>query len=286
MQPIKIALIGAVFFSAAAQVAAADSVTIGTNNWAENVAVSNMWQQLLAEKNIDVELSEISKPLLFGGLASGDIDLFLEVWIPSDQTYVDRYSQDVELHETWYDNARDTLVVPSYVEGIDSVADLAEREEDFTYQGQPTIFGIGPGATISDETDAAIEHYMPSYRQLGSSESAMLTQLRSAIDEQAPIAVTLWQPHWAFAEWDLKILDDPAGIFASNQQIKWVSRSGFADDEPQVAKMLDAWHMTPEQLSTLMLEIENTGDADEGAAQWIDDNRELVEGWLAADDNG
>lgn len=286
MQPIKIALIGAVFFSAAAQVAAADSVTLGTNNWAENVAVSNMWQQLLAEKNIDVELSEISKPLLFGGLASGDIDLFLEVWIPSDQTYVDRYSQDVELHETWYDDARDTLVVPSYVEGIDSVADLAEREEDFTYQGQPTIFGIGPGATISDETDAAIEQYSLPFRQLSSSETAMLAQLEEAYRRKEPIALTLWQPHWVFAKYDLKILDDPKGALVSGQQVKWLAEKGFDESHPGVAAMLDAWHMTPEQLSTLMLEIEKTGDPDQGAAQWIDDNRELVDGWLAADDDG
>ena len=286
MQPIKTALIGAVFCSAAAQVAAADSITIGTNNWAENIAVSHLWQLLLEEQGIDATLKEVSKPLLFGGLAEGDIDVSLEFWLPSDNSYLTPYKDRIELHGTWYDDALDALVVPAYIDDIDTVADLKAHAEAFEYQGQPTIFGIEPGSAIYEETETAIEQYSLPFRQLSSSETAMLAQLEEAYRRKEPIALTLWQPHWVFAKYDLKILDDPKGALVSGQQVKWLAEKGFDESHPGVAAMLDAWHMTPEQLSTLMLEIEKTGDPDQGAAQWIDDNRELVDGWLAADDDG
>jgi len=76
------------------------------------------------------------------------------------------------------------------------------------------------------------------------------------------------------------VLKDSRKIYGAGEQIKWVSHQGFADSHPDVAKMFNAWHMTPEQLSQLMLTIEKAGDPDEGAAQWIDENRKLVDGWL------
>jgi glycine betaine/proline transport system substrate-binding protein len=284
MSPIRLLLAGAslAMIGIAPASAAGNPVTIGTNNWAENIAISHMWQQLLGEKGYDVTLNEVSKPILFGGLAEGDIDISLEVWLPSDNSFVKPYSDRIDLHGTWYDDALDALVVPSYVDDIHSVADLKNHADDFVYQGDSTIFGIEPGSTIADETDTAIEQYDLPFRQLSSSESAMMAQLKEAYREKQPIAVTLWQPHWAFAEYDLKILDDPKKTFSAGEQIKWVSHHGFGDDNPELKAMLDAWHMTPEQLSRLMLEIENAGDPDKGAAQWIADNRDLVDGWLVA----
>ncbi|NRB55222.1 MAG: glycine betaine ABC transporter substrate-binding protein [Salinicola sp.] len=286
MSPFKNLLVGGGLLIAGMSMSAVSAantpITIGTNNWAENIAISHMWQQLLGEKGFDVSLSEVSKPILFGGLAAGDIDISLEVWLPSDNSFVEPYSDRIDLHGTWYDDALDALVVPSYVDDINSVADLERHAEDFEYQGEPTIFGIEPGSTIADETDAAIEQYQLPFRQLSSSESAMMAQLKEAYREKQPVAVTLWQPHWAFAEYDLKILDDPKKTFSAGEQIKWVSHHGFGDDNPGLKAMLDAWHMTPEQLSQLMLEIEKTGDPDKGAAQWIAANRDLVDGWLAA----
>lgn len=282
MQSFKTILAGAMLCGIAGQALAADSITIGTNNWAENIAISHLWQQLLDEKGRDVTLSEVSKPVLFGGLAEGDIDVSLEVWLPSDSEYLKPYGERISLHETWYDDALDALVVPSYVKDIDTIAQLEAHADDFEYQGEPTIFGIEPGSSIATETDDTIEQYSLPFRQLSSSESAMLAQLKEAYRRQEPIALTLWQPHWAFAEYDLKVLEDPKKTYSAGEQIKWVSHQGFAAANPEVAKMLDAWHMTPDQLSQLMLTIEKSGDPDEGAAQWIADNRKLVDGWLAA----
>jgi len=282
MKLFKMALMVTALGATSAQAVAADSLTIGTNNWAENVAISHMWKLLLDEKGIDVTLKEVSKPLLFGGLAEGDIDASLEFWLPSDNSYLTPYQDSIVLHGTWYDDALDALVVPTYVEDVNTIADLETHAEAFDYQGEPTIFGIEPGSAIYEETETTIDTYALSFRQLSSSETAMLAQLEEAYRRKEPIVMTLWQPHWVFAKYDLKILDDPENTLVSGQQVKWFARKGFPELHPEVAKMLDAWHMTPGQLSALMLLIESSGDPDKGAAKWIADNRDLVDGWLAA----
>ena len=52
------------------------SLVIGTNNWAENIAVANMWKIILEEEHgYDIELSDVGKSVLYSGLANEDFDL-------------------------------------------------------------------------------------------------------------------------------------------------------------------------------------------------------------------
>jgi len=49
------------------------SMTIGMTNWAENIAVANLWKILLAERGYQAELRTVDRVLAFSGLARGDI---------------------------------------------------------------------------------------------------------------------------------------------------------------------------------------------------------------------
>lgn len=260
------------------------SLTIGTLNWAENIAVANMWKLLLEETpyNYDVVLSNVGKSVAFSGVASGDMDISLETWLPAtDASYIEPHKDRLDIHDVWYQGAGMGLVVPGYV-NADSIADLAGQGETFEYQGQPTIVGIDPGSSISSLTEDAIEAYELPMRQLSSSEVAMMAALDDAYQRQEPMVVTLWSPHWAFAEYDLKYLDDPKNVYGDEEAIHWFSRKGFAEDDPWLTTVLDAWQMDDDSLGNLMAKIEEAGDPEEGARQWIDENRPLVDEWLAA----
>ncbi|SFH20198.1 glycine betaine ABC transporter substrate-binding protein [Modicisalibacter xianhensis] len=259
------------------------ALTIGTLNWAENIAVANMWKLLLEEApyNYEVELSNVGKSVAFSGVASGDMDISLETWLPAtDASYIEPHKDQLVIHDVWYEGAGMGLVVPSYVEA-ESIADLAEQGETFDYQGEPTIVGIDPGSSISSLTEEAIESYGLPMRQLSSSEVAMMAALDDAYRRQEPMVVTLWSPHWAFAEYDLKYLDDPRNVYGDEEAIHWFSRKDFAEDDPWLTAVLNAWYMDDDALGSLMAMIEETGDPAEGARQWIDENRALVEEWLA-----
>ncbi|WP_136064449.1 glycine betaine ABC transporter substrate-binding protein [Modicisalibacter radicis] len=259
-------------------------IVVGTLNWTENIAVANMWKQVLeqAPYNYRVELSNVGKSVAFSGVASGDLDVSLETWLPAtDADYVEPYEDDLEIHDVWYDGAGMGLVVPAYVD-VDGIGELAERADEFAYQGEPTIVGIDPGSSISGFTEDAIERYQLPMRQLSSSEVAMMAALDDAYRREEPLVVTLWSPHWAFAEYDLKYLDDPQNIYGDEEAIHWFSRKGFAEDDPWLTAVLDAWRMDDDSLGSLMAGIEEAGDPVVGARQWIEANRALIDEWLAA----
>jgi len=258
------------------------TLIIGTNNWAENIAVANLWKLILDDQGYDTELSAVGKSALFAGLANNDFDLSLELWLPyTDKTYLAPYKDTLEVHDAWYDRTGLGLVVPSYVD-IDTIPELAKHYEEFEYQGNPTILGIDPGSSIAGMTDDAIATYDLPLDQVNSSEPAMMSALDSAYRNEQPIVVTLWNPHWAFADYDLKYLEDPKKVYGDGDTIYWFSREGFSEDDPWLTAVLDAWHMSDESLGELMSEIESQNDPVAGARTWLEENQDQVDEWLAA----
>ena len=112
----------------------------------------------------------------------------------------------------------------------------------------------------------------------------MLASLESAIDQKQPIVVTLWQPHWAFSRYPLKVLDDPQTAFGPPDEIQMIATKGWSAAHPEAAGWLRNFTITPAQLSDLMLTIQSAGRGQEQAAarQWAADNRPVVDAWFAA----
>lgn len=248
----------------------------GCNNWAENVAVSNMWKILLEQRGYEVELMDVGNAVMYGGVASGDLDVGLEVWLPtSDKPMVERFGDQFEIQDAWYKGTNLGLVVPSYVD-IDSIDELNANAEKFNSE----IFGIDSGSSLNALTREATEDYNLDLDFTESSEPAMLGRLEQAYKAKEPVVVTLWNPHWAFAEYDLKYLEDPANTYGEGDDIFFITREGFAEDFDQVLKWMNNWFLTDTQLSSLMKTIKDTGDPVKGASKWIDANKELVNSWF------
>src|SRR5215211_5769212 len=61
-----------------------NTITIGYIDWDEDVAVTNLAAILLEEElgyEVETTLSEVGP--LYSGVATGDIDAFLDVWLPN-----------------------------------------------------------------------------------------------------------------------------------------------------------------------------------------------------------
>ena len=253
------------------------SLKIAMNDWAENIAVSNMWKILLEERGYETELVQVEKAIMYQGVADKELDIGMEIWLPhTDKPYYDEYSDDIDLRDAWYEGTDLALTVPDYMDDINNIEDLEENKDLFDEE----IIGIDAGASIMSLTEEVIDTYDLSFELKSSSESAMLAELESHIAEEKPIVVTLWKPHSAFANYDLKLLDDTENIYGEEEKIYYAARVDLKDDEPEVVEWLDNFFLNDEQLGSLMNAVEKADQEEDGAQQWIDNNRDVVDEWF------
>lgn len=256
----------------------AKELMIGQINWAENIAVTNMWKVILEDKGYDVELNVLNMGTTMKALETGDIDASLEVWLPvQDANYLEKYQDTVNFSEaTWFDNAKVGLVVPTYVEEVNSVEDLNEHKELFDGK----IVGFDPGAGTMEVTEQLMVDYDLDFELLQSSEAAMLAEIKRAVENEEPIVAPLWSPHWVFSQFDLKFLEDPQNTFGGVEKIHHATRLEFEEDYPEVSEWLKNWKMDDKQIGELIDYVESADAPLEGAEKWVGENEELIGEWV------
>ena len=110
--------------------------------WDEDVAASNLWTSLLEERGYTVNMQELDIASTFTGVANGQVDLYMDAWLPTThQAYWDRSEDRLEVVSTWQEG-RNTVVVPDYVTDVNTVADLKGKAARFDGR----IVGIEAGA--------------------------------------------------------------------------------------------------------------------------------------------
>jgi len=227
----------------------------------------------------NVELSSVSAGVMWESIASGDQDFITTAWLPyTHQSYWETHQNDVDRIGSLYDGAVLALVVPEYVT-IDSIDELADHKDEFDGR----IVGIDPGAGLMEATrNSTMPKYgLDDWELAESSEAAMMAELDRAINDEEWIVVTGWAPHWKFAAYDLKILEDPDETLGGQEEIVIVARDGFREDFPEVTTFLENWRLTSDQLGEVMYMIAVDGMAPAVAARtWVDDNQDVVNSWL------
>ncbi len=255
-----------------------DEITLGYVSWAEAIAMTHMAQAIIEDDlgyNVETIMADVAPT--FQALETGDVDVFMDVWLPvTHEEYLDQFGDNINEVGLNFTGARIGLVVPEYVD-IDSIEELNDYSDQFNNE----IIGIDPGAGIMDATRDAIEEYDLDFNLVEGSGPAMTASLSDAIDNDQWIAVTGWEPHWKFAEWDLKFLEDPEGLYGEEENIYTYSRENLKEDAPEVYSFLQNFEMTSEELGDLMAAFEeNDRDNLEIGREWVEENRELVDSWL------
>jgi glycine betaine/proline transport system substrate-binding protein len=278
MNTLRLTLLAAA--SAVASTALADTVKIAYPNWAEGIALTNLAKAVLEEEmGYEVELTQADPGVIYASVADGDQDLFLDAWLPNTHAdYWEQHGDRLENLGTAFGYGVTGLVVPAYVE-IDSIAELNSIAD----QLDGKITGIGTGAGITGNTNIAIDEYDLDLEQVNSSGPAMTAALADAVAQKKAIVVTGWKPHWKFGRFDLKVLEDPKGVYPIDGMRK-VARPGFSEEMPEVADFILNFTLTEEQLLSLMLAIDDSDDDPlDVAYDWMRDNGPLVDSWIPRD---
>lgn len=258
-------------------------ISIAWIPWEENIATAHMWEAILEAEGADVTLNQYDVAPAFASVAGGEEDLFLDMWLPATHaSYQDEFGDDLEDYGSWFDEATLELTVPAYVDEVDTLEDLAENADLFDGQIQGIEAGAGMMGILANDVVPGYGLDDAGFTVVEASTAAMRAELANAIAEEEPIVVTLWTPHPEYGMHDLKRLEDPQGLWGDAEQLHVVGRPGFSEDHPEIAEWLENWQMTDEELSELNAAIDaaDEGEWPQVAEDWVNDNRDLVDGWL------
>lgn len=160
--------------------------------------------------------------------------------------------------------------------------DKANQEVNIGKEVGYKIIGIEAGAGVVKATENALEEYdnLKGWKVDTSSSGAMATALGQAIKKEEPIIVTGWTPHWKFAKYDLKYLEDPKEVYGGEESIKTMVRKDLEKSAPNAYKILDNFHWTPEDMESVMLAREEGTSIEDAAKTWVKENEEKVNEWI------
>jgi len=259
-----------------------EDLTLPYVAWARETISTHLLAAILEDVGYNVEVTQVEAGPMFTSVADGSADFHTSAWLPATHaSYWEQYEDDLVKVNEVLDKAPLALTVPTYMEDINSIEDL----KDNTELGESVnweIVGIDPGAGIMQNTETALEEYeLDNWEVVQSSEAAMLTELRKAIENEEPIVVPLWKPHWIFGVEDLKMLEDPKEIYGGEgDQIYTVARQGLEEDAPAAYRVLENYSETYEMVEELMPLVHDEGqDPADVAQQFLDDNPDLLEEW-------
>lgn len=259
---------------------AADKPTLKigyVNGWDDSVAATFVAGEILESKlGYQVELQPVEPAIMWQGVARGDLDATLSAWLPATHgEYYAKLKDKVTVLGPNYEGARIGLIVPDYVKAK-SIGDLNTYSKDFDGK----ITGIDAGAGVMRRTEDAIKQYDLDLKLMASSGPAMATALARAEKAQEPIVVTGWIPHWMFAKWNLRFLDDPKQVFGAAEHVDTVINPQLTAKAPEATAFLKQFSWNGAEVGAVMLAIRDGAKPEQAAKDWIAKNPERVAGWL------
>lgn len=249
------------------------SISLVYTEWSEGMALTYLSKILLEEKmdyNVEIKLTDVESA--YNEVATGNMDIFADAWLPlTQQHYYDKHQDDVDKLGIIYPEARTGFVVPEY--------SRLTKVEDLKNYGYP-IVGIDSGAGVMSKSRAALDKYAPGRELLNLSEEKMVARLDDSIKRRKEVVVTGWEPHWMFARYDVRFLEDPDSVFGTREKIYAISRKNLEAAHPHAVRFFERMQFSESQLNQLVYSMRKYEDPLTGIREWIRKNEYIVNQWV------
>ncbi|HEX8359845.1 MAG TPA: choline ABC transporter substrate-binding protein [Longimicrobium sp.] len=262
---------------------ACTSVSLSDVGWTDITATTSAAKQVLEGLGYEVDVQVLGVPVTFEALSTGDIDVFLGNWMPSQTAAIQPYLDEgtIETLGVNLEGTKYNLAVPAYLydQGLQTYEDLAEFKDALGSE----IYGIEPGNEANTYIIGLTEAGGPfeGFTVVESSEQGMLAQVQSAVEAEEPVVFLGWEPHPMNANFPLKYLEGGDEFFGGQGNVYTVTRQGFAADCPNVAKLLTNMKFTLPMENEMMGAILDEGkDPDTAVKDWLVAHPETIEPWL------
>lgn len=242
--------------------------------WDSEVASTHVIAEVLKDQGYKVTLIPLDNAVMWESVARGESDAMVSAWLPNThRAQYKQYRKELVNLGANLTGAKLGLVVPDYMR-VDSIADLS------TEAGQ-TVTGIEAGSGVVTAAEKTVKTYpnLKGWKVTTTSSGTMATALGKAIDQHQLIIVTGWSPHWMFQKYHLKYLKDPRGTMGKTEHVSTMVRKGLKSDMPKAYRILNHFHWTTDDISSVMLDIQNGMDPKKAARKWVKAHPDQVARW-------
>ncbi|QFP42160.1 glycine betaine ABC transporter substrate-binding protein [Borrelia miyamotoi] len=254
-------------------------IKIAYVNWIGETVATNIIKVIFEKMGYKAEIFPVTTSVMYQYLALGQVDGMVSAWVPTaDKFYYEKFKDKFVDLGANYKGTLQGFVVPSYVT-ISSIAELKGRGVDF--KNKMVGIDAGAGTQLSVEKTLNLYGLDQEYELVSSSESVMLATLESAIKKNEWILVPLWKPHWAFAEYDIKFLDDPLLAMGGPESIHSLVRIGLKEDDPDAYYLFDNFYWNDDLLLPLIEKnYKKSGYEYSNAVEFVDSYKDYVKNWV------
>jgi glycine betaine/proline transport system substrate-binding protein len=133
--------------------------------------------------------------------------------------------------------------------------------------------------------DKVIPAYGLKQELVESSTPGMLSEVDTLYNNREDFAFVAWSPHWMNQKYDYRYLDDPLDAqedLNDPAELSTIIHRDFPEEQPAAYAFMEALTLDEEQLNDLEATINEAGDPLQGARQWAEANRDVVQPWVDA----
>ena len=247
------------------------TITFGVTPWTSTVPPTKVARLILEDMGYKVEETNADVSSIYIGLSRGEINAYMDSWMPSHEVHLEKYKGKVEDTAVSFSGAASGLVVPTYMEDINSIEDLIGKEDLFGNE----IYGVEAGGNAAKIIDSLIEGYGLDMKQVNSSEGGMIAQGMRQMQQEKPVVFYGWRPHTMFNKMDIKVIEDTKGYF-SIPDIHVITNTGLKEEAPEAYEFLSNWSIDINDLEAMIVAIEDGAEPEVVAREWIDNNQDKV----------
>lgn len=267
--------------------ATCETVRISDPGWTDINATNATAKFILDALGYKAQINTLSVPIGFEALKSGQGDVFLGNWMPTQQNYRDDLdaAKAVEVLNRNLEGAKLTLGVNKAGAelGVKDYADLDAHRDAFAGQ----ILGIEAGATANKNLSdmiAADKFGLGDWELVETSEQAMLAQVQRNNQAGKPTVFLAWAPHSMNTQFEITYLSGGDEIFGPNYggaEVYTLARTGWPEECPNAARLFKQLTFTVDAENEMMNAILNEDQSpDEAATAWLKANPDAIGPWL------
>jgi len=262
-------------------------VRIGTVGWLDAGAVAATASALLSGLGYKVSLKKLSTPVIFASLKNHNLDVTLEIMIPTMGNDIKPYILDnsIELINKNLSGTKYSLAANSAATklGLTSFEHIAAHGEALGY----TIHGPEAGADGSLLIQNMISENrfgLGKFRFQAGSEDDLLARVSLSVRQDRPLVFLAWEPHSMNIRFDLHYLTDGDEVFGAKfggADVYTGMRSSLVGACPNIEQLFKNLSFTLPMVNEIMTAIlEFKASPLVAAVAWIRQQPEVLNTWL------